>query len=274
VADPCPRSLRTTFVLDTTTLSEGLHTVAVRAYDAALNAAESALVGIAVDHPAPPVVTQPPPPPLVVAPAPPPPTALRLRVRERVRLPSSKRVTGTVLGPDGAPRAGVRVRFQRRPFGGGEHDWRDLRASAVSDAAGRFRVPVPAASAQVRALVPSTAYTATQPIVAFVGRLKATIRAADRTLRNGDRLTLRGRLRNAGGAGEDRTVLIQSRVRGTWRAVDSVQSGARGRIRWRYRFTNTRRTARYRFRFVVPTAKRLPWKRLVTRQVTVLVRAG
>jgi hypothetical protein len=85
---------------------------------------------------------------------------------------------------------------------------------------------------------------------------------------------LRGRLRNAGGAADGRTVLIQSRIRGTWRAVDSVETGKGGRIAWRYRFTNTRQTARYRFRFVVPPEKRLPWEKLVTKQVSVVVRAA
>jgi hypothetical protein len=269
VADPCPHSNRATLVLDTAALPEGPHTVAVRAYDAAMNVAESAPLGFDVDHPA-------PPPPVVVTPppAPTPPADVRLSVPERVRLPTSESVTGAVVGADGAPRPDVPVRFQKRPFGGGEDDWRSMRATAVTDARGRFRVPVPSASAQVRATVPSTAFSATPAIVGFVRPLRAGISASDRRLRNGQRLTLRGRLRNAGGAGDERTVLIQSRIRGTWRSVDSVETGRRGRIVWRYRFTNTRQSARYRFRFVVPREKRLPWKKLVTKQVSVVVRAA
>jgi hypothetical protein len=264
VADPCPRNERATFVLDLTRLREGRHSVAVRAYDAAMNSVAGAPIAITVDHPAPA-----PPPDATPAPA-----ALRLRVPDRVRLPTSRPVIGTVTAADGTPRANVRVSFEQRPFGGTEDEWRAMRATAISDAAGRFQMPRPAASAQIRALVSSPAFAATPAITGFVGRLNARISAADRTLRNGQRLTLRGRLRNAGGAAAGRTVLIQSRVRGRWRTVDSVESAAGGRIMWRYRFTSTDRTARYRFRFVVPRTRGLPWKRLTTRQVGVLVRAA
>jgi hypothetical protein len=261
VADPCPRSMRATFVLDTGALPEGEHQVAIRAADAALNTAVGAATAITVAHPEPPGTIAPDPP------------VLRLRVPKRIGLPSGASVTGTAVGADGATRAGVPLRFQRRPFGGTEAEWRDIGASTVSDIAGRFRMPRPPASAQVRVLVASTAFAAAPATTAFVERLKATIRASAKSLRNGQRLTLTGRLRGAGGAADGRTVLIQSRVRGRWRAVDSVRSRGAGRIVWRYRFTNTRRTARYRFRFVVPRTEPLPWNRLTTHQVRVLVRA-
>jgi hypothetical protein len=265
VADPCPRSTRTTFVLDAATLSEGPHAVAVRVYDAASNTADGAPLAITVDHPA-------AAPPQIVVTAASAPTAVRFSLPKRISLPSSKRATGTVVGTNGAPRPGVSVRFQQRPFGGTDRDWRDMRGSMVSDASGRFRIPVPSTSAQVRALASSTAFTATPAITDFVAQLKATIRASDRTLRNGQRLTLSGRLRNAGGAAEGHTIIIQSVVRGEWRSVDSVEAQDDGRITWRYRFTNTTQTARYRFRFVVPAAKRLPWTQRTTAQVSVLVR--
>jgi hypothetical protein len=264
VADPCPRGLRAAFALDTAALPEGAHTLVVRAVDAAGNAADSAPRGIVVAHPA-------PPPPVEIVRDPPAPVTVRLRVPDRVRLPASGAVTGTALGDDGSPRAGVVLRFEQRPFGADDRDWRPMRATATTDAAGSFRIPVPGVSAQVRTLVPGAAQI-TPLITGFVQPLRATIRASRKGLRNGDRLTLRGRLRNAGGAADGRTVLIQSRVQGRWRSVDSVETDRRGGIRWDYRFTKTRRTARYRFRFVVPAAKRLPWKRLTTGQVQVVVR--
>jgi hypothetical protein len=273
VADPCPRSLRAAFALDTATLREGAHSVAVRAVDAAGNDARSAPITVDVVHPAPPPPPPPPPPVVVVVDRPIAPVALRLATPRRVRLPVSRTIAGTATAADGTPLAGIQLRFQRRPFGGGEDDWRDLTATAVTDAAGRFALPVPDGSAQIRALAPAP-FAAAPAVTDFVRPLAATIRASRRTLRNGERLTLAGRLRHAGPAADDRIVLIQSRVDGRWRTVDSTETGARGRIRWRYRFTRTRRTARYRFRFVVPRAKRLPWSRVVTRQVSVLVRGG
>jgi hypothetical protein len=265
VADPCPGGVRATFALDTATLAQGDHTVAVRAVDAAGNAARSAARRVSVAHPA-------PPPPVIVVQEPPAPVTLRLAMPRRVRLPVSRTVAGTAT-TDGAPLAGLRLRFQRRPFGGNDDDWRDMRTTAVTDAAGRFELPVPDGSAQVRAIAPSM-LAAAPAVTDFVRPLAATIRPSRRTLSNGDRLTLLGRLRHAGEASDGRTVLIQSRVDGRWRTVDSTETAARGQIRWRYRFTRTRRTARYRFRFVVPRAKRLPWGRVVTRQVSVLVHGG
>jgi hypothetical protein len=68
-------------------------------------------------------------------------------------------------------------------------------------------------------------------------------------------------------------VLVQAKVRGDWRTVDSVEAGEDGRLTWRYAFTNTTRDAVYRFRLVLPRTKGLPWKRLASDAVEVRVDA-
>jgi hypothetical protein len=259
VADPCPRGQLVTFVLDTTRLRTGIHTVAVRAYDAARNAAVGAPLRIAVDN-------TPPRPP---APPPPAPLTVRLQTPERVRLPA-RRVTGTALAPNGAPRPGVAVRFERRAFG--DRSWSATGRPATTSADGSFALPVPRESTQIRVLADSATVSAEPAVVDFVRALKVSIAASDRRLRNRQRLTLRGRVRYDGNAFDERTALIQAVVRGRWRTVDSVKVSRRGRIRWRYRFTNTRQSARYRFRFVLPKAKRLPWKKTVSKRVAIVVR--
>jgi hypothetical protein len=275
VADPCPGTLRSAFALDTTTLTPGPHVFALRATDAAGTSTASTEHAFTVVHPtglpgSPPAA----PAPAVSTPAPPEspaPAALRVTAPRHVGLPTRATVTGTVTTTAGMPRGAIRLRFDQRPLDGGDDDWRPLEATAITDGAGRFRVPAPAASAEVRALV-GPEFAASPAIVEFVRPLTTTIVASRERLRNGQRLTLRGRLQHAGGAGDGRTVLVQSRVGATWRSVDSIETGPNGRISWRYRFTSTRQTARYRFRFVVPRTKGLPWKRSVSRQVSVVVR--
>jgi len=281
VADPCAGIFPATFSVDTTQLAQGAHTVALRAHDGAGNASESAPVGIVVDNPAPappPVVVVPgpappaPPPMVIVEPSTqedrpdPPPVTVQLRVPDEVEVPTREPVTGRVVASDGTPRAGVALRFERRPYG--TRSWRPWRDGTRSGPDGRFRVPGPRESAEVRVVADDV--RAEPARIRFVRPLEVTIAASDERLRNGDELTLGGRVRHTGGT-EDLTVLVQSLVRGRWRTVDSTESGERGRIRWSYRFENTSRTARYRFRFVVRSGPGLPWRRTVSDVVSVVV---
>ncbi len=285
VADPCPTNALATFALDTAALAPGQHTVAVRARDAAQNVAAGPALTFTVAHPPPPsptVVTvpalpAPPAPPITVEvpsaePEPPAePLRVRLRLPDRIELPSRRDVSGTVIGPDGTPRAGVEVRFRRRAFGTSR--WSATGSPVASGADGRFTLPLPRESAQLRVVARSETIRARAAVVDVVRELDARIGASDEQLRNGQELTLGGRFRHAGGALEGREVLVQGVVRGRWRTIDSVEADDDGRVRWDYRFTNTRQSARYRLRLVLPKAKRLPWGRTVSPAVTVTVRA-
>ncbi|MBX5442816.1 MAG: hypothetical protein IRZ32_14990, partial [Solirubrobacteraceae bacterium] len=194
----------------------------------------------------------------------------RVELPRRVSLPASGRVTGRVLDAGGRPAAGVAIAFERRPLGGDDDAWRPLSARRTSGPDGRFDVPVPGDSAEVRASAGGDRDAAAT--VRFVRALTSSASVSQRTLRNGDTLTLRGRFAHAGGALEGRPVLIQAKVRGTWRTIDSAEADADGRVRWDYRFTNTTRPARYVFRLVLPRTRELPWGRVTSDAVTVLVR--
>lgn len=261
---PCPDAITARFELDLDALVPGTHRVVVHAYDAALNAAASAPLDVTVASP-------PAAPAGPVAPPGPPPAADGRIALSHARLrPGGRTVAGTVFDARGTPLGGVALRFERRPFGGDAGDWR-LIGTATSGPDGRFTVPAIATSGEVRALRAGSGGDVVAP-VAFVAPLSVAVRAADRTLRNGERLTLTGTVRGDGGAFEGRRVLVQALVRGRWRTVDDVDVAARGQVRWTYRFTTTRRPARYRFRLVLPATKRLPWQRTASGSVGVLVR--
>lgn len=268
---PCPDAERAAFDLDTTALADGAHTVVIRATDAAGATTESAPLAITVDNrpPALPAIATPPTalPPAPVATL----AGARLVLPARRSAITGARVTGRLLGPDGLPRVGVPVRFERRPFGGDSRDW-NRQGAATTRADGRFTLPRVREAGEVRALVGDADQPAASATVAFVAPARVTARASDRTLRNGDRLTLHATVRGDGDAFTGRDALVQARVSGRWRTVASVRVAGGGRVRWVYRFTSTRTTARYRFRVVLPQARRLPWRQLRSPVVTVLVR--
>lgn len=289
-AAPCPDATRAQFELDTTTLSDGLHTVAVRAFDAALNATDSAPLEVVVDNAPPPPVTVAGPTRVVSVPAAPlpvtaetasssvpepvvkPAVALTLKVPGRQTLPARTAAAGTVTVPAGTSKAGIPVRFSRRPWGGDDDDW-TAAGAGITDGAGRFALPTVRRAGQLRVEV-GTGFAATPAIIGYVAPIDLTLDASALRLENGEGLTLRGRVVGDGGAQSGRDVLVQALVRGSWRTVDSAEIGDDGRITWRYRFTNTSSSARYRFRFVLPKARALPWARTVTDPVTVLVRGS
>ncbi|HEY8584933.1 MAG TPA: hypothetical protein VIL49_18380, partial [Capillimicrobium sp.] len=290
LAAPCPAAMEAAIDLDTTTLADGPHTVAIRVTDAAGNDATSAALPIVVDNtPTPPVlvpmpvevpvpVPGPPAPPVPLPQLPvpseqeppPPPARLALTAPGRVEPSRERPVRGRLATAAGAAKPGVRVTFERRPIGGDDDEWRPF-GQATSDADGRFAVPDPKTSGEVRIVVDDASFSAPATVVRFVEPLETSIEPSAERLRADEDLVLRGRFEHAGGALDEQPILVQAIVRGRWRTVDSVEADAQGRVEWAYAFTNTTRTALYRFRFVLPAAKRLPWKRLATDAVEVRV---
>ena len=172
----------------------------------------------------------------------------------------------------GGPPQGV-LRFERRPLGADEDDWRPAgRTTTAAD--GSFRFPTVRRSGQLRVqpALPSVAGRAV--VVSFVAPVRATLRASATRLKNGDTVTLSGRITGDGGAYAGRDVLVQAIVRGAWRTIDTTQARADGRVTWRYRFAHTRTTADYRFRLRQPATRGLPWKPVTTAPVSVLVTGG
>jgi hypothetical protein len=93
-----------------------------------------------------------------------------------------------------------------------------------------------------------------------------------RLLRNGQSVTLAGRLRGAGPGTRGTTVEIQAIVGGSWKTVARTRLRAGGRFVWRYRFHNTRLEALYSFRIRITGAGgRWPWAPVTTARTRVHV---
>jgi hypothetical protein len=172
-----------------------------------------------------------------------------------------------------ASRGGVRLAFERRAFGADEDDWQPAGTTTTA-ADGSFRFPAVRQSGQVRVRPAPASVGGRALVVSVVGPLQASLHSSASRLRNGDWVTLRGRVRGDGGAWTDREVLVQAIVRGHWRTIDSTEVSDHGRVVWRYRFAHTRSTADYRFRLRLPAVRALPWKTVTTRPVSVLVRGA
>jgi hypothetical protein len=282
-AAPCPDATTGRFSLDTTTLANGSHTIVVRAVDAAGNATPSAPLTVDVANAAPgggSVVVVPGPTQTVTVPASPSaapvtpssppaaPVAVTLRTpAKRVPLARARQLRGT------ASRGGVRLAFERRAFGADEDDWQPAGTTTTADD-GSFRFPAVHQSGQVRVRPAPASVGGRALVVSVVGPLQASLHSSASRLRNGNWVTLRGRVRGDGGAWTGREALIQAIVRGHWRTIDTTAVSDRGRIVWRYRFAHTRSTADYRFRLRLPAVRARPWKTVTTRPVSVLVRGG
>jgi hypothetical protein len=283
-AAPCPDATTSRFSLDTSTLANGSHTIVVRAVDAAGNATTSAPFTVDVANAVPAggaVVVVPGPSQTVIVPAPastapapvapspsPAPASVTLRAStKRVPLARARQLRGT------ASRGGVRLVFERRPFGGDEDDWEPAGAT-TSAADGAFRFPTVRRSGQIRVRPAQASVGGRALIVGFVGPLRASLHSSASRLRNGKAVTLRGRVRGDGGAWTGREALIQAIVRGHWRTIDTAGVSGDGRIAWSYRFAHTRSTAEYRFRLRLPAVRGLPWKTVTTHPVSVLVRGA
>jgi hypothetical protein len=294
---PCPNALQERFELDTTALADGPHQLVVRAWDAAMNLTDSAPRAVIVDNaPAPATVITVPVPapgpatstatpsaasseqgsPSSPATTPSAPVDVLLRVdapKGRQTLPRRRALHGIVVRTDGTPAAGVPVRFDRRAFGADDDGWTPA-GTTTTGPGGAYALPVTRRSGQLRVAIDDDRFAGKPVTLGFVApiRLKATASAA--SVRNGNAFTLRARVSGDGGAFAGREALVQARVRGHWRTVDTVEVGTRGLAAWRYRFTSTVLTTRYRLRVVLPKTKGLPWRRTVTQPVGVLVRGS
>jgi hypothetical protein len=81
----------------------------------------------------------------------------------------------------------------------------------------------------------------------------ATIRPDRRTLRNGDEVVLKGRVRSGPIPETGKLVTLRARTRRGWTTFGNARARAKdGLWSYRYRFTGTTVRSRYAFRVVVP----------------------
>jgi hypothetical protein len=221
----------------------------------------------------------PPPPP----PPPPPvdpcePTAAGSGLKLRVRFRGSRRVAtaaygrrlrvrGRLRGADGNPVAGATFcvgvqRSTRAP----------VRAvgSAVADADGRFVYMLGPGRSRRMWFVHRAGGAAVADSVLVRVRAPVALRASRRSLRNGQSVNLRGRLRG-GVRARGLLVELQAQVDGRWRTFATSRTRRNGRFHYRYRFTRTVGVHTYRFRARVRAQRGSPFAAGASRTVRVRV---
>jgi hypothetical protein len=221
----------------------------------------------------------PPPPP------PPPPPAdscepsnsgsgLRLRVafRRSKRVATASfhrrlRARGRLLGADGAPVAGATlcVAAQRRAGG-------PTRAvdSVVTDAQGRFAYRLGRGASRRVWFVHRAGGASVAASVVVRVRAPVALRASRRSLRNGQTVVLRGRVRGASRV-RGLVVEVQAVVDRRWQTVATRRTGRGGAFRYAYRFKRTVGVRTYRLRARLPGQPGSPFATGASRPVRVTV---
>ena len=238
----------------------------------------------------------PPPPPPSSSPPPPSPAAppprdacepsrsasdfgLRARVRRSragrphkavtVRYGRRVRVEGRLTRKDGGPVTGGQICVvARKAVAGGA---RRERGALVTDQDGRFSFQVRSGPSQRLWFV----YRAGGAAASVRVRVRAplSLHATPRTLRNGQTVTLRGRLR-ARPRKRGALVLLQARRPGRWQTFGTARTGTRGRFSFDYRFTNTRGAQVYELRARMPAHPGSAFATGTSRVARVRVRGG
>jgi hypothetical protein len=186
---------------------------------------------------------------------------------------SPVQIRGRLTVPGGNPLAGADVDVLERTALP-DQPW--IRTGITrTDSRGRFAyrvLPGPSRTVLFR-------YGGTQVIRAQTAAVQIRIRAAT-SLRvnrpavvNGEDVVFRGRVRGGPIPSVGKLVQLQAYSRGGWRTFATPRARARShRWSYRYRFTATRGTVRYRFRAVVPAEGGFPFVRGGSRSVKVIVR--
>src|SRR4051812_44200416 len=302
---PCPLALSAVRIpLDTRTLSDGTHTVALRVEDAAGNQTtaygpaafvvrNAAQGGAVTPTPTPTTgglpgaggntagggATTAPAGAATVNGAGGGPDArvsvVILRSNQRtVRLDYGRSVTlsGRVTTPSGDPVAGASVDVLSQTRLRGAKLGRI--ATVRTDRAGAFRYTVAAGPSRLirfgyRARLGDATYAHTTDIDVRVAG-KVTLRVSRTSLRNGQTLTYRGTV--AGVGARRPLVQVQVRSQGRWVNVCVVRTRAKGSYSCRYHFRRTFRPTTYTFRAIVRKQEGLPYETDASPRQSVRVR--
>jgi Carboxypeptidase regulatory-like domain len=153
-------------------------------------------------------------------------------------------LAGRLVDATGAPLARAVVALTARPLGRGlDRAWTPA-GTATTDAAGRFRVRVPAGgSRELRAVAAVGAQAVVRVEVRAGVRFSIPARA-----RRGVTIALRGTVAQTAG----KLVELQARDGAVWRTFATVRTDARGAFRRAFRFHRPGPSARYALRARVP----------------------
>jgi hypothetical protein len=106
-------------------------------------------------------------------------------------------------------------------------------------------------------------------------RAGVTLVPSRRRVRNGDDVIFRGRLLGVPLPPAGKLLALQARTTRGWRTFANARARATdGQWHYRYRFTDTTRTARYAFRVLVPVDSSYPYATGTSKVASVLVYGG
>jgi hypothetical protein len=198
---------------------------------------------------------------------------IKLVRRPRARFGHTIRLRGRLTSPGGNPLADREVRvFEQTNVPGAA--WREI-ATLQTNAKGRFTFRAlrgPSRTLRFRYGGSDTIRGRTAEVRLGV-RAATSMRASRSRVVNGDDVTFRGQLRGAPRPSPGKLVELQARTRGGWRTFATTRANQRtGRWLYRYRFSATRGSVRYRFRARVPKESSYPYETGVSRSVVVGVR--
>jgi hypothetical protein len=246
---PCPLSGRVEISLDTASIPDGQHRVELELKDVAGNRTLVGPFPIAVrNHPVPVALT---------------PGRLSMsRPSVTARYEARTVIGGALTDLTGLPMAGAQIEVASRLRMRGS-DFVPA-GPVVTDAAGRFAVPVEPGPARVFRF----RYAVSEATADLVIPAPVKLAATPNTTRNGRSIRFSGRI-----PGTDATtrVELQAQAGAKWIPFRTVTL-RNGRFSARYRFTKTRRTTRYRFRAVIHADANFPYTAGRSPVVKVLVR--
>jgi hypothetical protein len=212
-------------------------------------------------------------------------TSLRARLRRggrsgrRLRIPygASATLAGRLRRGDATGLAGRRLRIALRPAAGSLADPAVLHAR--TGAGGRFHIRLaPGPSRRVRVTFgggPALA-RARSPRLRLRVSSGVGLSASPDSLRTGEALALRGRVRSRGALIPSRGTLVEiqylERASGHWQPALITRAGAEGRFRARYRFRYVSGLARIELRAMAPPEEGWPYAAGASAPVTVTVR--
>jgi hypothetical protein len=252
---PCSTAATVDLPIDTTQLSDGMHAISVRVFDAtAVNSVLYGPIMVTTDNVADAIA-----PGRISCPATGAITVTRRLRRSVVHFGAANWLSGRVAGPRSKIRGGTVALL----------DASNVRMpvpAARIGRSGRFELRLrPVRQEKVRPVLLSS----TEQPQACGRRVSVRVRAglkfdvAPRRLRNGQSIVMSGRLRALPVPAAGKTVAIQARARGlaSWTTVSLVRSDSRGRFKYRYRFRRTFQETTYEFRAMAPRERGYPYLR-------------
>lgn len=189
-------------------------------------------------------------------------------------VPFNKRVAarGTLEADGGAPLGDAVVDvYARSAAAGSEFE----RIAAVrTDPKGAFNYVVPAGTSRTVSFRfdGTQRYRGADQDVSVKVASATTMVASRRSVRNGESVVFRGKLRSLPIPSAGKILDLQAFYRGRWRTFATPRAKAKGKWSYRYRFGATRGTVPYRFRAVIRPESAYPYDIGYSKTVRVVVR--